>query len=100
MIYARAGDAVTCENGHEICRFAADVSAGQQFEAAHLTGWTQREPRVGAGIPVCATCGARFMEGMPVVFHFQDGWRLVWDGRVERFATRAEAEQAYLTRPA
>ncbi len=72
--YAKAGDVVTCENGHAICSFVRDVDVGEAFDAAAVDGWTQPEPKIGDIVSPCAKCGARWFKG--VYFHFEDGWRI------------------------
>lgn len=73
--YAYAGEEVTCENGHLICEFTADVFVGQtQDPPSQLGKWRQPEPAVGAQIPTCAVCGGAFYQAGGV-FHFRYGWR-------------------------
>ncbi|MGQ9370402.1 hypothetical protein [Azospirillum sp. ST 5-10] len=77
--YARAGEVVTCTNGHPICEFAEDAALLDGQRPGHLTGWRQPEPLFGGPIPTCAVCGAEFYRG-PGVFHFAEGWRMVRGG--------------------
>ncbi len=72
--YARAADAITCENGHRICVFQRDVRVSEPFDGTALGAWTQPEPKIGAIKSACATCGARWFKGS--YFHFEDGWRI------------------------
>ena len=75
-IYAKAGEFVTCENGHPICEFLVDVVSGATQDLPRQLGnWHQEEPKVGqAPIPRCAVCGARF--AIPVgIFHIGATWR-------------------------
>ena len=73
--YARAGETITCEEGHPICDFVQTVSFGQtQNLPEHLGNWRQDEPKVGTlPLPVCAVCGSKFTLG--AIFHFKEGWR-------------------------
>jgi len=81
VIYASAGDTVTCENGHPICDFLEDVAVGKIPDLhKQLGNWRQPEPQKG-DLPKdhpCAVCGARWFNHpatLGVTFHFQDGWR-------------------------
>ena len=74
--YAHAGEQVTCENGHEVCKFTVDVYIGQNQDLQHQLGhWTQEEPIVGGEIPECMRCGAPFYRAGGF-FHFKEGWRV------------------------
>lgn len=87
MIYAHKGEHVTCENGHRICTMARDVEVGQLFDANRdLTDWVQPEPSMGtlAKDVRCVSCGAFWFggptgEGAPLILHFEDGWRDVFN---------------------
>lgn len=72
--YAKAGEVVTCVNGHTICEFACDATTGEMFRREHLTNWQQDEPQIGGPIPRCACCGGRFYLGGNI-FHIGDSWR-------------------------
>jgi hypothetical protein len=72
--YAKAGDTVTCENGHIICTFKRNVIVGEEFDSSALGEWTQPQPQLGAIDVPCSTCGARWFKGP--YFHFTDGWRI------------------------
>lgn len=74
-LYAKAGETVTCENGHPICDFVVDIRRGQpQHPATQLGNWRQPEPQVGTiPIPGCEKCGAPFTDGM--LYHVGDSWR-------------------------
>lgn len=73
--YARAGDIIVCEKGHEICTFIELVWYGDdQRPASQIGHWRQRKPEIGEfPIPGCAVCGAPFTTGMH--YHFKKGWR-------------------------
>lgn len=68
-ILARAGDALTCPNGHPVADIVRDIRLGQPCLPEMFTNWRGREgwtPSAGdpaAGIvgdplPMCLTCGA------------------------------------------
>ena len=79
-IYARAGEAVTCENGHTICTFSRDAGCGEAFRQENfLCGWTQPEPRAGVVNVGCRLCGAPFYRGLAL--HFADGYRYAAAGQ-------------------
>ena len=74
-VYAKAGEVVTCENGHVICQFVETVCRGAtQNLPKQLGHWRQKEPKVGGPIPVCAKCGAWFYLS-PGLFHIGKSWR-------------------------
>jgi hypothetical protein len=78
-LYARAGEEVTCENGHTICVVARDIPAGALMHdriEKDFTGFRQLRPQYG-DMPkdhLCVKCGARWFMGP--TFHFRNGgWR-------------------------
>ena len=75
-VYAKAGEVVTCENGHPICEFVVDVISGAtQNLPKQLGNWRQKVPTVGQmPIPRCAVCGARFAIAGGI-FHIGSEWR-------------------------
>ena len=89
-IYARAGEIVTCENGHPICEFVENVFYGQIQDVTRQFGnWWQEQPKIGE-FPIrgCTVCGAMFTTGM--VYHIGDSWR---ERNVNHFgASRTEAD--------
>lgn len=70
---AKAGEQITCTNGHVVCEVIEDIFAGDVDYARKLGNWRQPIPFIGSQ-PVCAVCGAKFYTGA-IVFHFADGWR-------------------------
>jgi hypothetical protein len=76
VVYAFAGETVTCENGHPICDFVETVELGQEQKvASQLGNWRQPSPEIGQiPIPGCNKCGAAFSNGM--VYHIGSEWRL------------------------
>lgn len=92
-LYAKAGEVITCESGHEICTIGRNIYKGATQIMEDLINWRQQEPKIGCNIPVCAICGADFYVsnifppygGVKVPnnqkfesgihMHFQDGWR-------------------------
>jgi hypothetical protein len=79
-LYAKAGEQVTCENGHVICEAARDLHTFATWSPADWTNWTQPEPMPGTSLEacLCAICGARWVRAPGMIYHFADGWR---DGR-------------------
>ena len=78
--YARAGETITCTEGHPIADFVNTVYLGDMQDVEKDIGnWRQEKPFVGQiPLPVCAICGANFTGGS--VYHFADGWRgLSWE---------------------
>lgn len=78
--YARAGETITCTNGHPIADFVRTVYLGDMQDVENdLGNWRQEKPSVGQmPLPVCAQCGAQFTGGS--IYHFENGWRgLSWD---------------------
>ena len=74
---AKAGEQVTCENGHVICEAVQNIATAAPYSSADWTGWTQPEPMMGTelGRCNCTVCGARWVKGPGAIFHFADGWR-------------------------
>lgn len=73
-LYAKEGDWVTCEEGHQIAQFARDVPVGSMFQGDELHNWKQTEPKRGQLAQPCEHCGRPWFAGMQ--FHFSDGWRV------------------------
>ena len=79
-LFAKAGETVTCENGHPICDAAHDLVYGElQDPPNDWTNWRQPEPPIGT-LPaeaLCVVCGAQWFGavGRVAQFHFEDGWR-------------------------
>jgi len=61
-LYARAGEATYCENGHYLGRFAQDVSSGDVAAPAHLD---HLAPGVSVGMTICPQCGGACAVGNP-----------------------------------
>jgi len=74
--YAKAGEQVTCENGHPICTIATDIYQGQMFDPASLRDWVQKTPIIGTSFDMlaCVHCGAAWVRSN-YIMHFADGWR-------------------------
>jgi hypothetical protein len=75
-LFAREGEIVTRENGHEICRVARPIPAGALFERDFFGDWKMPEPPIGALVR-CEACGARWFahdEVGSIRMHFEDGW--------------------------
>ena len=60
-IIARAGEKVTCENGHEICTFAEDFNRDSVFGVRLFTDWKIERPEPSSPIENCPTCGAQYV---------------------------------------
>ena len=78
IIFARKGEIITCENGHEICRFKNDVRSGAFFDGgSDLTDWKQPQPQRGSQKVVCAECGGLWWHGIGGGMHFfiEGKWR-------------------------
>lgn len=78
-VYAKAGERVTCKNGHDVCEFTETVMVGDKMDLhsqlKFLDG--QRRPQRGDHLRDCKChCGASYMHRYKSgVFHFADGWR-------------------------
>jgi hypothetical protein len=76
---AKAGEKVTCTNGHVICEVVKDLNTGDMNWGDNFGNWTQEPPKTGQlDKPVCAVCGADFFDPEPGswAMHFEDGtWR-------------------------
>lgn len=74
-VYARAGERVTCENGHHIFTFCRTVRMGEDVDPPkNMEDWQIPVPPIGAVDPPCH-CGAQWAacDGR---FHFErGGWR-------------------------
>jgi hypothetical protein len=73
--YARAGETITCTEGHPIADFQRDIYFGDWQDVENDIGnWRQDKIPPGTHpIPGCAVCGASFCVGS--IYHFADGWR-------------------------
>lgn len=61
-VFAKAGEVVTCENGHPICTVARDIHTKDTMTAGQFKDWKiDIDTRPGAAIPFCPTCGAPFI---------------------------------------
>lgn len=59
MTIAKAGEKVTCENGHHICTVGRDVEAGGVQKPEDFVDWKHPEPELAATFPIkCTVCGA------------------------------------------
>lgn len=81
QVYAKAGEIVTCENGHPICTIGRDIVIGEPWDPTALVDWQQPEPTIGT-FPKCAICGEDFY--LSGALHFEDGWRRALDRFVAR----------------
>ncbi len=72
-LYAKAGERVTCENGHTICLVGRDLQWGGYYQEGDFIDWLQPEPAVGTMPEPCKRCGAAWWRGQ--CYHFADGWR-------------------------
>lgn len=77
MIYAKKGERITCENGHEICTFSREVLYGdEQNVAVDLTNWKQAEPQKGDPCESirCEICRAEWIRN-GFNYHIEGEWR-------------------------
>lgn len=88
--FAVAGEWVTCERGHRICRVAKDIEPGALHDDAFFADWQQEAPKHGTDPRPCARCGGKWFRGtiriplelpgaeleVPMGLHFEEGgWR-------------------------
>ncbi len=75
-IFAKAGELVTCENGHEICEVATDLHTQAKITASQFRNWRfPIDTTPGNTVPNCPQCGAKFM-GHPEPDKFPEGGKL------------------------
>jgi hypothetical protein len=81
LVYAEAGQWVTCERGHRIARFGRTVLYKDAFRPdVDLVDWLQPQPPVGSALPQrCNICNAPWAAKKPpqrCAHHFErEGWR-------------------------
>lgn len=79
MIYARKGERITCQKGHELFEFLCDVNDGELMDLSSQIKPINRfiMPDIGTPLEECIChCGAKYVfDGAPGIFHFSDGWR-------------------------
>ena len=64
VVYARVGDIVTCENGHDVCDVVQEIHVHDVIRASHFGNWRDIEAPT-AGDPLlreCPLCNGRFMK--------------------------------------
>lgn len=79
--FAKIGEIVTCEAGHEICEVASALVRHERISHQSFTKWRFEElERANSGsVLPCPQCGALYIRGQSfrgADIHFQDGWRL------------------------
>jgi hypothetical protein len=77
MIYARRGERITCEAGHEIATFNRDADRNDVFQL-DMVDWRIEPPppRKPAGnCPCGAAWNASRDDGLHAVLHIEGGWR-------------------------
>lgn len=83
-LWARAGETVTCINGHDICDIARDIANDERHSPSQFANWRQPEPSTSTHITAirCAECRGvwirmgRAQSGHSVYqMHFEKGWR-------------------------
>lgn len=81
---ARAGEIVTCINGHALYRMVEDVNDGGIFFSGRFEVVDGQAPKPVPYqmIVECPRCAAPWADWMPGVvrIHFSDGWRPRLDG--------------------
>ena len=79
MIFAKAGDLVTCENGHPICTVAVDLNTQAKMTSAQFKDWQiDIDTSPGVAMPSCPICGAKFIGHPPGTF--PDGGKIFING--------------------
>jgi hypothetical protein len=78
--YAKAGEIVTCLNGHEICTVAKDIFVFDLISVSQFKNWRhQPQPVPHDTIKSCTTCGAPYVSSeMPyggTRLHIDGEWR-------------------------
>ena len=73
--YAKAGEKVTCVNGHHVATFLRDVAYGEEARAEVIQLVDGSHPKKGDFLPVCPVCHGEAFRLMGGVCHFEDGWR-------------------------
>ena len=64
ILYAKAGEVVTCTGGHEICDLAKDIFVADLIQTGQFTNWRNQEPpEPHSPIMPCKTCGEPFIKG-------------------------------------
>lgn len=74
----RAGESVTCENGHEVMRVLRDLHRGTQIRAGDFESVRDDYEIVRGTLIAPCSCGKRVVRWSPsggVQIHFADGWR-------------------------
>ena len=83
-LWARAGETVTCINGHPVCDIARDIVDYERHSPSHFTNWRQPEPDKSMHITAirCTECRGVWIRagkapaGHSVYqLHFENGWR-------------------------
>jgi hypothetical protein len=79
VTYARAGEVVVCENGHEITTIARDVLVGVPVDLERdFRDWQQPQPVLGQrSLPLCIQCGGTFTDWFGATWRFEDGLRRI-----------------------
>jgi hypothetical protein len=80
ILYAKAGEIVTCLNGHEICDVAKDIFVADLISINQFENWRhQPQPVPHDTIKPCMTCGAPYIKSdMPyggTRLHINGKWR-------------------------
>ena len=80
VLYAKAGEIVTCLNGHEICELAKDIFVADHISASQFKWWrNQMAAKPNTPIEPCHTCGAPYVKsGTPyggTYLHIDGEWR-------------------------
>lgn len=61
VLLIRAGEIVTCENGHEICEVACDIHRDDELKAEQFRNFRQIEqPKDGDPMLPCKICGGAY----------------------------------------
>ena len=77
-IIAKAGEQVTCENGHPICTVAEPIVSHSIVRPGQFKDWTwDYDPKSHEQVAPCQICGKQFMGtvGGVSMLHVGDQWR-------------------------
>lgn len=76
MTIAKAGERVTCANGHHICTVARDIKPGEVQRRDDFKDWQQPEPLMGTMLPIkCDICGEPYIR--PDAICVEGSWRSI-----------------------
>lgn len=79
ILYARAGEMVTCADGHPICEVVRDLPLDAPADFTRDLKFSGRRKRWAQRTSGCKRCGALWIVGQDGggTLHFAEGWRYV-----------------------